>query len=246
MDLPENARRAIEQLNDRFVSERTLPAKLEAVAQMIHALVPGCDAASISLTVEEATITGASTSQMAIEADLVQYRTSEGPCLDAAAEQAVIRIDVLAHDERYEHFAPGAIEAGVESVLSLPLVADGRTVGSINLYSRTPRAFTDDDPTRVSDHMTYAARLIADSPLYAASTDALTHLIEADHTAAQVAMAIGMLSISHGYSSSEAWDHLVVLGDRDGSSIVECARRLISEHEGKVGRRHRSSEEERS
>lgn len=231
VDLPDEIMRDIAGLNELFRVQRTLSDKLEAVAEMVRDLVPGCDAASISLTVEESTFTGAATSQLAIEADLVQYRTGEGPCLDAAAQEAVIRIDVLAHDEDYEHFAPGAVEAGVASTLSIPLVWDGHAVGSINLYSRTPEAFSDDVPERISDHTAYAGRLIGESPFYAASAETLARLVEAAQQTALVEIAVGMLIFSGGLGPEAASDRLRELAELDGTSIVEYAQRLVDAHE---------------
>jgi GAF domain-containing protein len=233
VDLPEDVRRAIHRLNGLYRTQQSLFTKLEAVVEMVQAVLPGCDSASISLTVESAMFTGASSSQLAIEADLVQYRTDEGPCLEAAAEQSLIRIDALAQDERFEHFAPGAIEAGVESVLSIPLTIGDQTVGSLNLYSRTTSAFDEDDPSRIADYVAYAARLVAASPLYAASADTLALLVEADQHAAQIGIAIGILIVIHGVGPDAAWDHLLDLGAPEGS-IIDTAQRLIAEHEQRI------------
>lgn len=231
MDLPEEVVRDITRLNELFRAQRTLTDKLEAISEMVRDLVPGCDAVSVSLTVEESAFTGGATSQLAIEADLVQYRTGEGPCLDAAAQQATIRIDALAYDERYEHFAPGAVEAGVESSLSVPLFSDGHAVGSLNLYSRTREAFTDGVPDRIADQVAYAGRLIGRSPFYAASVDTLARLAEVAQQTARVEIAVGMLIFAGGLTPDAAWERLRDLADLDGTSIVEYARSLIDAHE---------------
>jgi len=235
VELPDDVQGDIQRLNDMFRAQRRLSTKLEAVTELVQRTVPGCDAASISLTVEESMVTGASPSQLAIEADLVQYRMGEGPCLSAAEEQAVIRVDALTQDEHFEHFAPGAIELGVESVLSVPLVTGGRTVGSVNLYSRTPHAFHDDDASRISEPAAYAAHLIASSRFYEASADLLARLVEAVRQADQVEMAIGLFIFAQGLTPGDAWQHLRDLADRDGVSIVELAQRLVDEHERRAG-----------
>lgn len=235
VELPQEGHRDIARLNELFRAQRTLSDKLEAVTEMVQDLVPGCDAVSISLVVEESMFTGASSSQLAIEADLVQYRTDEGPCLDATAEQATIRVDALAHDERYEHFAPGAIEAGVESCLSIPLMAGAHAVGSLNLYSHAPGAFTGDVSGLVADHVGYAARLISASPFYAASADTLARLMEVMHQAAQVQIVVGMFIFEDGLDPDAAWQRLRELADDEGSSMVEYAQRLIDDHERGLG-----------
>jgi GAF domain-containing protein len=207
------------------------------VAELAQRTLPGCDGASVALVVEEATFTGASSSQLAIEADMVQYRQDEGPCLRAVDEASTVRIDLLADDERFEHFAPAAIDVGVESVLSIPLETDGVVVGSINLYSSRPNAFADDDAARIAPLSEYATSLIAASSLYESTVDLLERLVEVVDDAAQVEIAVGVLIVRRDMTASEAWDHLTGLAATSGTSIIDTARRLVDEHEAQQGDR---------
>lgn len=231
MQLPDDVEQDIRRLDELFRSQRTLSTKLEAVADMVQRTVPGCDGASVTLTVEEAMFTGASTSQLAIEADLVQYRVGEGPCVASSEERAAIRIDAVAEDERFEHFAPGAVEAGVESVLSVPLMSDGQAVGSINLYSGVAEGFTDDDPARITDLVAYAVTLITSSSLYEASVATLSRIVEAVQQAGQIEIAVGMLIVLQSLTPAEAWDHLQARAVAEGGSILDQAQALIDAHE---------------
>jgi transcriptional regulator with GAF, ATPase, and Fis domain len=231
MELPRDLRDDLERLNRLLTSQRVLSTKLEAIAELVQRVVPGCDAASIAMIVEESSLTGASSSQLAIEADLVQYQQGEGPCLTAAQGGSTVRIDALHHDERFEHFAPGAIEVGVESVLSVPLSSDGEVVGSINLYSTTAHAFSDDVPGLIADLSSYAVALIVGSSVHEATVDVLARLIEVIDDSAQVEIAIGLLIVRRNMSAGPAWEHLQALATDAGVSIVERARALIAEHE---------------
>ena len=67
---------------------------------------------------------------------------------------------------------------------------------------------------QTSAHAAFAAQLIAVSPHYAASAEALARLIDADQHAAQVAIAIGILIVRNGLTHDEASDHLLALGAR--------------------------------
>lgn len=73
MKLPKELLPQVERVNRLLATQQTMPHKLEAIAEVIERTVPGVDAAAVALVVEEATITGAASSQLAIEADLVQY-----------------------------------------------------------------------------------------------------------------------------------------------------------------------------
>jgi len=115
--------------------DAVLRGKLEVVAAIIVRLVDGCDSVSIAIVIEGRATTAAISDRLALEVDLVQYRAGEGPCLDALGGH-VVRLDVV-DGAGYERFAPGALDAAVLDVLSVPCVSDGRVVGTVNIYSRT-------------------------------------------------------------------------------------------------------------
>jgi GAF domain-containing protein len=47
----------------------------------------------------------------------------------------------MASEARWPAFASRAYQRGINSVISTPLLIEGRTLGALNIYSRTPRAF---------------------------------------------------------------------------------------------------------
>jgi len=71
---------------------------------------------------------------------MVQYDNGEGPCL-AALGGDWVRVGYIPADERFPHFATGAADRRVLSVLSTPAIDHGLVVGSLNLYSRALEAF---------------------------------------------------------------------------------------------------------
>jgi GAF domain-containing protein len=226
MELPDQLRPHLDRVNRLALTQTTLPNKLEALAEVLKRTVPGCDAVSIALVVEEATVTGAVSSQLAVEVDLVQYAHDEGPCLTSMAERSPVRIDVLRQDERFEHFAPGAVELGVESVLSVPLVWTGDVVGSINLYSTEPNAFTDATLTKVAPIAEYAAEVIGGSPLYAASLDLVDGLVATVKDNDDIQVAVGFLLGLGSATGAEAWAILRDRALKTGTSIAEAARQI--------------------
>ncbi|CAN5752016.1 GAF and ANTAR domain-containing protein [soil metagenome] len=229
MELPDEVRRNIDVVNRLLATQRTLPAKLEAVAVLLAVTVPDCASVSVALVVEGAAITGAASSELAIEADLVQYATGDGPCLEAAAAAKAVRIDVLEHDERWVHFAPGALRVGIESVLSVPLVSEEVVVGSINLYSQVPNGLGIEAERRVLPVAAYAAGLIARSPLFAASLDLVDGLVEAVEVRDLIARAMGVLRGVHGLDEADALAELRRRALAEDHSIGEVAGRILDE-----------------
>jgi GAF domain-containing protein len=231
MDMPERLMQRIDAVNRTLRTQRTLPAKLEAVAEVLERVVPACDSVSIALVAHGLVATGAVSGQLAVEADLVQYDQHEGPCLMAVAEATTVRVDVLDQDERFEHFAPGAIRAGVESSYSIPLVHQGNVVGSLNLYSATAQAFSRSVEEHVRPITEYAATLIGRSPLYAYSLELVDELAATVTERDDIAQAVGVL-MGEGHSEEEAWYGLRQAAvDRD-CSLGEAAADIADSNRG--------------
>jgi len=226
MELPDELRPYLDRVHRLATTQTTLLTELEAVAEVLERTIPDCDAVSIALVVEGATVTGAASSQLAVEIDLVQYDHDQGPCLTSMAERSPVRIDVLRQDERFEHFAPAAVERGVESSLSVPLVRDGDVVGSINLYSTQPNAFADATLTMVAPIAEYTAEVIGGSPLYAASLDLVGGLVAAVKDTDDIHVAIGFLMGLGTATEAEAWTILRDRALQNGASIAETARQI--------------------
>lgn len=228
MDLPRELLPQIERVNRLLATQQTMPHKLEALAEVIERTVPGSDAVSVALVVEGSAVTGAASSQVAIEADLVQYAFNQGPCLLSVKEHRPVRIDLLRQDETFEHFAPGAVELGVESVLSVPVVWSGDVVGSFNLYSHERGAFSDATLDQVRPLADYAAEVIAHSPLYAASLDLVEGLVATVTDVDDIQMAVGMLMRGRSLDADAAWEQLRRQALAENASIADVARRLLA------------------
>lgn len=211
-------------------TQRTLPAKLETIVALATRTVPNCDAAGISLLIDGQPTSGAVSDRLAVEIDLVQYETGEGPCLSAIRDSRIVRVDVIGQDSRFSRFTPGALDRGVNSFLSIPLDASGRTVGALNLYSHTPKAFDEGAERTVQPLADYAADAVARSPLYAYSLDMVEGLMESMESQALIGQATGVLMATEQRTSEEALDRLRELALASGESMRTVADWVISEH----------------
>jgi hypothetical protein len=116
---------------------------LSSIVELAVATIEGCDLAGIFLVEGDDVTTPVHTDPVVAEIDALQHRTGEGPCLDAVAHRLIFYADDLDRDLRWLHFAPLARNAGIRSVLALPLSSDAQ-MGALNLYSRYPAAFSVD------------------------------------------------------------------------------------------------------
>jgi GAF domain-containing protein len=211
--------------------ERGLMGRLEAVTALSKVLIDGCDAAGVALQVHGEARSLATTERVVLEVDLVQYATGEGPCLAAIAEGRPIRIDVVGEGEQWQHFSPGALDRGIESVLSLPIRAAGTTVGALNLYSRVANAF-DDEAARIGQLLAdYAGQAIRTSPLYAYSVDLVDEVLEELATSELVNTAVGLLMERGHVDSDAALRALADEAGRNRMTLREAAEWELREHE---------------
>ena len=137
----------------------TLDAIVSAAASTLNA---GRDAGLILL--EHGRLVPQATSGRApLYLDLQQRQAGEGPCIEAARQQAVIRIDDTRSDPRWAGFMAEAVKYDVLSLLCIPLWVDERCLGTLSLYAGEPAAFTDLDERITTMFATMAALALADA-----------------------------------------------------------------------------------
>jgi GAF domain-containing protein len=228
-ELPPATVEKLSRVTRLLKTQRTLPAQLEAVVEIVKRTVPGCDAAGIVLLIDGDPTSVAVTDRLTIEVDLVQYNAGEGPCLSAMNDGQVVRIDILDGDSRFTRFAPGALDQGLQSVLSTPLEANGRSVGALNMYSTRVNAFDDDTSVAVRPMVEYAGEAIGRSPLYAYSLDMVDGLVEDLESRAIIAQATGVLMATQEATSDDALARLRDLAMRSGESMRTVADWVLEE-----------------
>lgn len=229
-DLPQDSIDRLHRVTKLLSTQRTLPAKLETVVALVERTIPNCHAAGISLLVDGEPTTAAVSDRLAIEIDLVQYRTEEGPCLAAMSDANVIRIDLLERDSRFTRFAPGALDHKIESVLSIPLIAMDRVVGALNLYSHLPNAFDASSEAAVQPMADVAAEAIGTSPLYASALDMVEGLMETLESQALINQAAGVIMAGEGRTAEEALNRLRQLAMSSGKPMRAVSQLVLEEH----------------
>lgn len=87
----------------------------------------------------------AATDSIAVAADQLQHELREGPCVDASWTRQALIAEDLRTDPRWPRWAPNAADLGVSSLLAISMASGERRIGALNLYSKRPRDFSDDD-----------------------------------------------------------------------------------------------------
>jgi GAF domain-containing protein len=88
----------------------------------------------------------ASTRERTLDVEEAQIGTAGGPCIDSIQDVTSIEVSDL-HEavEFWPEFVATAIGSGLRAVLAVPLIVDGRAIGGLNVFLRTPGRLSDDE-----------------------------------------------------------------------------------------------------
>jgi GAF domain-containing protein len=80
------------------------------------------------------------------EMELSQENHQEGPCRDAYETGEVVRVtDVRLESARWPHYSATATALGLAGVAGIPMRDGDEVIGALNIYSREPREWSDED-----------------------------------------------------------------------------------------------------
>lgn len=77
-----------------------------------------------------------------------QEKWQKGPCVDAVTSGAPVAVpDITAGDasNRWADYTVVAKTAGIQAVAGIPMIAEGKAIGAVNLYDSQPRNWSADD-----------------------------------------------------------------------------------------------------
>lgn len=112
------------------------------IVQAAVQLIPGAAGASISLvTARKKIVSKVASGDLPRRVDALQSSTGQGPCLDAAYTDRIVRVPDLSTESRWPAFCRGSVELGARSMLSIQLFVEGDRLGALNLFGNIPDAF---------------------------------------------------------------------------------------------------------
>lgn len=194
------------ELSQLLVVDEGLETTLARIAGLACRTIQGCEMAAVTVLADGTPRTAVFTEDEAVAIDGAQYLEDAGPCLAAYREQTVIRVGDTQGDRRWPEFSRQAVTRGVLSSLSLPLVVAGDGVGALNLYSRHPYAFTDNDQELGSLFAEQAAVALANAQLYWHIDIVILQLHDALEAREVVGQAEGMLMAHTGVTADHTSD----------------------------------------
>lgn len=175
--------------------------------------------------------TASSSDALASELNEIQYRTGEGPCLQALRTGEVVDLVELTGETRWPQFVAQAIETGLHASLSVPMRTGDITVGALNFYRRAGR-FSDADRDRAARFAERATGAVALAVRLAEHERITADLQAALVSRSAIDQALGVLMAQQRCDADEAFGLLRRASQRSNMKLNEIATRVITEVSG--------------
>jgi len=202
-------------------SPRTVVEVLSDVTGAAKELISGVDAAGVLLVGKAGKYeTLAPTSELPYTLDDLQMKFDEGPCVQAALADLIVRTDDFRTEERWPQYGPAVVELGVLSGLSVKLYTADRTAGALNLFSFRANSFDAEDETVATILAAHAAAAILASRQGEQLQSALT-------TRDRIGQAKGIIMERYGVDDMRAFEMLKQLSQDSNTRLVDVAQQVI-------------------
>jgi len=217
-----------------LLSEETVSTALQLVTTLALETVPGSVGSGVTLIDEHGRRTSAaSTDDLVEQADALQYELDEGPCLSAWAQQAVVRVDDTAAEQRWGRWCGAVQPLGLRSALSSAMVAGDTALGAIKVYAGQPEAYDARSEHVLTLFAAQAAILLSNVQTHERAQQLSDGLKDALNSRDVIGQAKGILMAQDGVDADAAFAMLAAASQRENRKLRDVAQDLV----GSVGRR---------
>lgn len=199
---------------------------LHQLSVLAAAIVPGAHC-GITLRRDGQLTTVASSDEVAVRMDELQYVHGRGPCLEAIHLGTRIEVPDMSTESRWGDYPGYALSNGVHSVFSLPLTFDGHTRGALNLFATATHGFTDPDITHAEAFTAQAVTALTILLRHASHIVLDDELHEALTTRAVIDQALGILMVTRKIGAHEAFEILRHASQNSNRKVSTVAAELI-------------------
>ncbi|GAA3395797.1 GAF and ANTAR domain-containing protein [Cryptosporangium minutisporangium] len=224
MELTENQLREITALAGAVLGQDDLVGTLQEITRIAARIVPGTDAVSITTFQDGRPTAVAFSDEWAKELDELQFDEREGPCLDATRTGNLFRMQDLEADTRWPAYTERATRHGARSAVSIPLHSEVGNFGAMNLYSRTPDAFTGEAVALAQVLAGQAGHASLVAAAFFRHRDLAEQLREAIRSRSVIDQAMGVLMAQRKITADAAFGLL-----RDASQHRNVKLRLVAQ-----------------
>jgi GAF domain-containing protein len=205
----------------RVIALRKVDEVLNDVTAAAKELIPGVDLAGVLLVGKAGSFeTLAPTNDLMFKLDELQMRYQEGPCVEAALDEIVVRTDDFREEPRFPNYAPEVAKLGVRSALSFKLYTAERTAGALNLFGFEPKLWDGEAETVGTVLAAHAAAAI----LASREGDQLQSALS---TRDRIGQAKGIIMERFKIDDIRAFGMLRQLSQDTNTKLLDVAQRVI-------------------
>jgi GAF domain-containing protein len=224
-DIPGDLADQLSELARTLQAESDIESILEDIVGTAVRLIPHATEASISLVTGRKTVEShAASSDLPRDVDAVQTETRQGPCLDAAYKERIVRVPDMGDEARWPQFSHRAWGLGARSMLAFQLFVEGDNLGALNVYGDDVNVFDEESEQVGLLVAAHAAVAFADSLEIKQLNDALT-------SRDLIGQAKGILMERHKISAHQAFTLLSTVSANTNTKLTQIVEHLTSSGE---------------
>jgi transcriptional regulator with GAF, ATPase, and Fis domain len=218
----------LKELHGALVSTRSVEQFLHQMAVLAASLVSGGLSCGMTMQPGSRPVTVACSDELAARVDEVQYALDDGPCLRAMRDRQVVRIEDTAAGGRWPEFEAQAASHGIRSCLALPLTADGKPVGVLNLYARAAAAFGAAEARRAEAFAENAAGALTLAIRMASHAALIEQLRSSLTSRAVIDQALGIIMAREHCTQARAFGILRSASQNSNVKLREIASAIVT------------------
>ncbi|ORV10944.1 GAF and ANTAR domain-containing protein [Mycobacterium celatum] len=223
--MPDLSGHEVAQRMGELARSLAAPSSVEDVLALVTAaaveMLPGADTAGVLIAKGGKFESLFGTSDLVYKLDQLQAKYNEGPCVDAAHDDLMLRADDFAIETRWPNFSRALAEIGVHSCLSFKLYAGDHTAGALNVFGLKPHAFTAESEALGSVLAAHAAAAI----LASRHSEQLRSAINSRDVIGQ---AKGIIMERYNVDALRAFEMLRKLSQDTNVKLAELAQRVVN------------------
>ncbi|OYN82949.1 ANTAR domain-containing protein [Mycolicibacterium sphagni] len=200
---------------------RKVDEVLAGVTEAVTEMIPGVDTCGVLLIGKGGKFESLfGTSDLVYKLDALQEQCGEGPCIEAAIDELIVRTDDFTTEQRWPKYSRAVVKLGVRSGLSFKLYTSATTAGALNLFGLQPHAFDAEAELTGSVLAAHAAAAIIASRHGEQLESAVT-------TRDTIGQAKGMIMERFNVDAVRAFEMLRELSQTTNTRLVDIAQRVI-------------------
>ena len=145
---------------------------------------------------------------------------NEGPCVQAALDEVIVRTDDFREEQRWPQYSPACVEIGVLSGLSFKLYTADRTAGALNLFGFQPKVWDAEAETIGTVLAAHAAAAVLASRHGQQLESALS-------TRDRIGQAKGIIMERYKVDDVQAFEMMRRLSQDSNAKLVDIAQQVI-------------------